>query len=327
MGGGSYDRDVGSGSSSGSFYDGGTSSSSAKAAFSNDMDESLSPHDRKIISLTKSPVVVSLDVTGSNIEFARIVYDKSPMLYGQIEQQGYLKDFDICFTATGDAYSDDAPLQVCDFKKGKSLDDELEKLYLEGNGGGQQKETYEIAAYFFGKKCEMPNAEMPFFFYIADEAPYAKINHEVLNDLLGTKLKEDISAKKAFSDLYKKFNGNVFILQNPYNGAQHGTGYTAAIKSQWIDCIGKENAEKIIPIKEEKSIVDLMLGTIAMVSRTRSLDSYTTDLVARKQSKARIANVKSSLSNLEQSLVPYAGGVNLPVKKGGTTRSSGGKRI
>ncbi|PIN70622.1 hypothetical protein COV93_00760, partial [Candidatus Woesearchaeota archaeon CG11_big_fil_rev_8_21_14_0_20_43_8] len=119
MGGGSYSRDVGSSSSSGSFYSGGTSSSSSKRDLSsNSLHKDLDPKNKSVISTRDSPIVIALDVTGSNKEFARIVYDKAPMLHGQIEQQGYLKNFDICFTAVGDAYSDRAPLQVADFDYG-----------------------------------------------------------------------------------------------------------------------------------------------------------------------------------------------------------------
>ncbi len=331
MGGSSYDRDVGRGSSSGSFYSGGTSSAGSKKALGRtNQDSSTSAYERTVRSEKESPIVVALDVTGSNIEFARIVYDKAPMLFGQIEQQGYLKDFDICFTGIGDAYSDRAPLQVADFNWGKALDGELKKLFLEGNGGGQRKETYELAAYFFANNCEMPNAKLPFFLFIGDEAPYPRLRRDIAQEQLGVSLGEDIDTKKVFADLYKKFNGNVFFLHNPYCGSQqssHSSGDTSEIKQEWAEYLGRGNAEKIIPIHEEKSVVDVILGTIAMVTRTRDLGSYSTDLVARGQTDTRVANVRSSLSGLEGALVPYAGGVNLPVKKGGTARKSGGRKL
>ena len=329
MGGPSYDRDVGRSSSSGSFGSGGTSSSRAKSDLGRSYtDSSTSARDRIITSEKESPIVIALDVTGSNREFSRIVYDKSPMLFGQIEQKAYLKDFDICFTAVGDAYCDYAPLQVTDFNSGKALDDELKKLYLESGGGGGISETYELAAYFFANKCEMPKAKLPFLFFIGDESPYDKVGVDIVQKEMNISLGQDLDSKQVFSDLYKKFNDNVFYLQNPYCGGDaHGKGTTKRVKERWVNILGRENAEKIIPIHEEKSIVDVILGTIAMVSRSRNLGSYSTDLVARGQTDTRVANVKSSLSNLEGALVPYAGGVDLPINKGGTARKSGGKKL
>ena len=102
MGGSSYDRDVYSDSSSsswGSSSSFGASSYSASRFTSSSLDSLLKPNGKILESKTKSPIIVVLDVTGSNIDFARVVYDKLPMFYGQIEQKGYLKDFDISFCA------------------------------------------------------------------------------------------------------------------------------------------------------------------------------------------------------------------------------------
>lgn len=309
MGGGSYDRDVGSSSSSGSFSSGGTSSVAARAAMRRDSQhKDTQVLNRRIVSDTESPVVINLDVTGSNIEFAKIVYDKSPMLYGQIEQQGYLKDFDICFSATGDANSDSCPIQVCDFKKGIDLDTELKKIYLEGRGGGQRCETYELSAYYFAHKCDMPKANMPFFFFIADESPYESIDNEFIKDYIGEYIEEDIDSKKAFQDLFKNFHENVFILQNNYNSSDSDT---REIRKIWKNLIGKTHENHIIHIEDEKSIVDLILGTIAMVSGSRSLATYKADMVSRGQTDTRIATVESSLGDISKALVPRVN-IDLP---------------
>ena len=41
------------------------------------------------------------------------------------------------------------PLQMGQFESGLEMDDDLGKIYLEGGGGGQVYETYELAVYFF----------------------------------------------------------------------------------------------------------------------------------------------------------------------------------
>ena len=122
MGGSSYDRDVYSSFSSSSWnssyagnsYGGNSGSSassqSASVLSSTSLDNSMLPNGKILESKTKTPIIIALDVTGSNINFARIVYDKMPMFFGQIEQKGYLKDFDIAICAVGDAYTDDYPI-------------------------------------------------------------------------------------------------------------------------------------------------------------------------------------------------------------------------
>lgn len=327
MGGNNYDRDVGKSSSSGHFSIGGSSSSKSKKDLGRvGLHPDLNPFGKIITSLKECPVVIVLDVTGSNIEFARIFYDKAPMLHGQIEQQGYLKDFDICFIATGDANGDYAPLQVCNFEYGIALDNQLKKLFLEGGGGGQEMETYELATYYLLKSCNMPNAKMPLCFIIGDEAPYPYLHPEIVESILGENISEPISNRSIFSDLFKKFYGNAFFIQNPYCGTESGyTTQTKSIKEKWIEAFGALNSEKIIPVYEEKSIIDIILGKIAMVARARDMNSYLDDMKGRGQSTKRIENVQKSLKD-STSIVPYADGVNLP-DVFGKDRKSGGRRF
>ena len=61
------------------------------------------------------------------------------MFYGQIEQQGYLDDFDICFCAVGDCIHDNYPIQITDFEKGldkiRELRSMMPELDIEIDGG------------------------------------------------------------------------------------------------------------------------------------------------------------------------------------------------
>ena len=100
------------------------------------------------------------------------------MFYGQIEEKGYLKDFDISFIAIGDAYVDDYPLQVTDFAKGIEIDSWLEKLVLEGGGGYGLAESYELAAQYLIKNAEFNKDAEPILFFIGDEHPYDKVSKE-----------------------------------------------------------------------------------------------------------------------------------------------------
>lgn len=312
MGGNLYDRDVYSssssswGSSSSSF---GASSYSASKLTSSTLDTSMKPNGKILKSKTKTPIIIVLDVTGSNIDFARVVYDKMPMFYGQIEQKGYLKDFDICFCAVGDAYTDDYPLQIGDFAKGIELDSWLEKIVLEGCGGGQMKESYELAAYYLYKNTEFEAGSEPIILFIGDEQPYPTVN-TFQADEFGIECDEP--GIEPFKLLRKKVNDNVFMLLNKYCSRY----FKDEITSCWEKLLAPEH---VIKIGEEKAIVDLMLGIISMVSSSRTLDTYKIDMKDRGQTQARIEGVSKSLENLSTALVP--------VKVTGTiTTSSTNKR-
>lgn len=297
MGGSSYDRDVYSDSSSsswGSSSSFGASSYSASRFTSSSLDSALKPNGKILESKTKSPIIVVLDVTGSNIDFARVVYDKLPMFYGQIEQKGYLKDFDISFCAVGDAYTDDYPLQICDFAKGIELDSWLEKIVLESGGGGQGMESYELAAYYLYKNTKFVAGSEPIIFFIGDEKPYSTVNQSQAEQFDIECLESGI---KPFDLLSKKVNDNVFMLLNKY-ASRYFENDTVAC---WEKLLAPEH---VIKIGEEKAIVDLMLGIISMVSSTRTLETYKIDMLDRGQTQARIEGVSKSLKGLSTALVP-----------------------
>lgn len=284
MGSYSYDRDVYSGSSYSSW---GTSTVSDEKLSSTKLDKSMNPKGRKIKSTTKNPIIIALDVTGSNIDFAKLVYDKFPMFYGELEKKGYLEDFDISMCAIGDAYCDDYPIQVGDFAKGLEIDSIIEKMVLEGGGGGQVTESYELMAHYLLHNTEFESNAKPLLFFIADEMPYDKVNKLQASEI-GVPIEKEYNP---FPELNKKFGDNVYCMLNKYNGI-----FRNEITDAWKK---RMPTQHVIRIPEEKAIVDLILGVIAV--QKKELDVYALDMKTRGQTKARITGVTSALQELSDS--------------------------
>src|SRR5215208_1491505 len=153
MGGGYYDRDVGmTETAEPSSY----TVVAQKAMSQKGPHADLVPKGRFLTCAHRNPIVVAMDVTRSRGNDSKIVYDKMPMLYGQLMMQGYLEDPAVSFAAIGDAHSGDRmPLQVCDFASGTELDAWLTKIWLEEGGGGTGRESYELAAFFYARRTEL----------------------------------------------------------------------------------------------------------------------------------------------------------------------------
>ena len=315
MGGSSYDRDVFSSSSSASW---GSSSTSASKLSSSSLDSLMNPKGKILKSGAKTPIIIMLDVTGSNINFARLVYDKLPMFYGQIEQKGYAEDFEIAVCAVGDAYTDKYPLQISEFSKGIELDSWMEKLVLEGGGGGQKSESYELAAHYLTEMTEFNADANPIVFFIGDEFPYPTVNKGQAEHF-DIPLAEPIDP---FPALRKKFGDNVFIFLNKYSGRDFDSEITQAWESRLAP-------EHTIKVNEEKAIVDLMLGVLAAIAKV-SLKTYTIHMLERGQDTARIETVSDSLKNLSTALIPIEQfKTNLPTANAtsSTSDSTSGKRF
>lgn len=321
MGGFSYDRDVYSSSSSSSWGSSssdsfGASSYSKSRLSSSSLDDSMLPNGKILESKTKNPIIIVLDVTGSNIDFARVVYDKLPMFYGQIEQKGYLKDFDIAICAVGDAYHDNYPLQIGSFAKGVELDSWLEKLVLEGNGGSFGEESYELAAYYLLQNTKFAKGSEPIIFFIGDEIPYSEVSKSQAIDF-------DIEYTQPiepFAALREKVHDNVFMLLNKACGREFRDNITEC----WEKLLAPQH---VVKINEEKAIVDLMLGIISMLSSSRTLETYKIDMKGRGQTTARIEGVSKSLESLSTALVPVKINGTITTTGSGKKSTQKGKRL
>jgi hypothetical protein len=298
MGGGGsyYDRDVQDG------YDRGGAGYSPQAAEKmgrRAADPGLLPKDRAVTCTAKCPVVYAFDVTGSMGNLPRIIYDKMPMIAGQITECGYLRDAQMSLAAIGDILSDQAPIQVAEFSLIRKLDDWLQRVWLEGNGGGQAQESYEYTAYYYARMCTLKDAEVPFFIITGDEGFRETLYGSDLTRHFGGK-HENTEAADVFEELKQKFKRNVFLIRRRYSGEENDK-----IQAQWEKALGKEY---VVPLGSDQAIADVTLGLFALMSGARTLDEYLDDLKTKRdvaQSDERIAEVRQSL-RLVATLKPAA---------------------
>lgn len=278
----------------GSSYNVGVGRASRGRSYSNDADETYSKTkkahvdvlptgDRRVWTDAKNPIVIALDVTGSMGDSAKIMFDKIPMFWGQIEQKAYLADPAISFAAIGDVYCDEVPLQVTQFEKAKAIHPWLKKIWLEGGGGGQTMESYDLAALFFLEKCSVPGMEHGFFFYIGDEGYYPELDG-----------KDTIPI---FRELMSRFD--TFFIHWPYGQSPHDD---ERIVKDWKRVMG----ERFVILKDPKAIVDVMLGLIAMRMKVRDLAGYKADLEEKGQDEDRVNTVAEVISDFEDSNLPVA---------------------
>jgi len=243
-------------------------------------------------------VFVLIDGTGSMGDDAFIIRDKIVLLEGQLRIQGYLKDPLVVVGIVGDANSDRYPIQISKPERGDALIAEIGKLYVEHGGGGQSMESYELMAYYLLKHVKLDNPKSkPFLFWLGDEGVYPEISVEHIKDHINETVEKDIDTKETFTKLCKKYN--VFRLHREYNDKSENK----VIMKQWKDLIGSEKVQQLIKPKE---VIDVILGVVATVTKSRSIDQYLDDMRQRGQTPERIEDVEKMLIGFEKGLVPIA---------------------
>jgi len=157
---------------------------------------------------TSVAVAVLFDVTGSMTSVPKAFVKKLGDLMQQITTTA-LPHPHVLFGAVGDAYTDTTPLQVGQFEGGNAMDESLSQLYLEGKGGGNRHESYELAMYFMARKsimdCLNKRKKKGYLFLLGDETPYGKVDARVVKEVIGDDIPADISLASILKELQEKF--------------------------------------------------------------------------------------------------------------------------
>ena len=140
---------------------------------------------------TSLAISVLFDVTGSMGGVPRVLQTKLADLHGLLLRKRYVDHPQIMFGAIGDAYSDRVPLQIGQFESDNRMDAQLGGIVLEGGGGGQMRESYELAMYFMAHHtsldCHEKRGKRGYLFLIGDEMPYPSVNPQQVSRVLGSR--------------------------------------------------------------------------------------------------------------------------------------------
>ena len=206
----------------------------------------LNPRGSLRECVQKTPIVVAFDVTRSRGEDAKIVYEKMPMLMGQVNMRGYVPEPAISFAAIGDATVDQAPLQVGQFECDNRLDKVLENIWLEEGGGGTGQETYELAAYYYARKSKLHSlaeGKKGYLFFIGDEGFYPKVAREQVERVIGDTLRADLDSREVFRELQERFD--VFLVYPRATWEERRADIDAEIQRRVVEAGGMHHGVDI----------------------------------------------------------------------------------
>ena len=144
-----------------------------------------------------TPIIICVDETGSMGHLATTIIKQGigVIVEGIIDRKP-ITDPHILLAAVGDAYCDTAPIQTTQFEADIVILQQIEKFYLEGNGGGNGGESYPLIWWFALNKthCDAINIrnKKGYIFTIGDESFHPVLTKEHLNNFLDGHAEADI---------------------------------------------------------------------------------------------------------------------------------------
>jgi hypothetical protein len=262
----------------------------------------MNPHGVRARESRDSPthpssigIVFALDVTGSMGAIPEMLAKKElPTFMSTVMGLG-IADPQILFMAVGDAYSDNAPLQVGQFESAaREMDQWLTWSFLEGGGGGTGHESYELALYFAARHTEMDcwvkRKKRGYLFLTGDELPYALVSKEQVKQLIGDSDTDDIQVEKIVGAAQTTFEP-FFLIPDLERRAR--------CERVWRDLLG----DHVICMESPEDTCRVAAGIVALGERAvADLDALAKQLLAGGAPNERVGAIVRALTPFAASL-------------------------
>lgn len=200
-----------------------------------------------------TPVILAVDCTGSmGILATQIIKEGLGIIMENIISKKPVTDPHLLLAAIGDCFCDRAPIQATQFEADMKLVQQIEKIFIEGGGGGNGGESY-LSVWWLASnkmKCDAfdKRGRKGYLFTIGDEACHTTLAGSHIKQFLGV-ASEDMSADDLLQTCQQ--NWNVFHLITPTGATEDQNAIT-----KWRELLG----ERAIVIDDWKKMAEVVVS-------------------------------------------------------------------
>jgi hypothetical protein len=214
-------------------------------------------------------VLVCFDVTGSNIDRAVDVQKKLPTLMELLGK--YVSDPQVAVAANDDCkVVGSNAIQISDFESDIRVDEHIRNIWLVGNGGGNNGESYDLLLYAAARKMVLDSVEKRgkkgYMFLYADELVFPNVLKDEVSTVFGDKLESDVPTVEIIEEAQRNFH--IFVIW-PRGGEDRA-------HEQYKKLFGEEN---VLVSQHPNLLCELIASTVALYEN-KPADVVVHDLIA-----------------------------------------------
>jgi len=203
-------------------------------------------------------IILGLDVTGSMGDIAhQIAKDGLGKIIEGILEQKPVSDPHILFSAIGDVVYDSVPLQASQFEADHRIIEQLNQIYVEGGGGGNSTESYDLPWYFAANMtsidCFEKRKKKGYLFTFGDELPPNGVNNKQLTAVFGKGNQKGFTADEALKAASKKYHVFHIIIEQGWYASTHHN-----VTSRWKQLMGN----RALPLDDHHHLPELVLAAM-----------------------------------------------------------------
>ena len=160
--------------------------------------------------------------------------------------------------AIGDVFCDDAPLQVTQFEPDITIAKQLEQMYIEKGGGGNQSESYTLPWYFAAFHTASDHHEQRnekgYLFTIGDEEVPPALTKAQIERFIGATQQQDFTAEELYALVSEKYHTFHIIVEQ----GNHMRYRPSQVRQGWKALIG----DHAIPLSDYKKLSEVVVSVI-----------------------------------------------------------------
>lgn len=202
------------------------------------------------------PVILALDVTGSMGSTAMIVASELNTVMTNLFSS--VKNVEFLVMGIGDLAYDTSPIQASQFESDIRIAEQLDKIYFEGGGGGNNFESYTAAWYFAARHTDLDcwkRGKKGILITMGDEFLNPYLPAKPLAEVTGDGVQEDISTASLYVEARKKYDiYHIHVDHRPWGGEELKKSFTSILEDQHFISVGVDKvADTIVDIVTKSS--------------------------------------------------------------------------
>lgn len=218
-------------------------------------------------------LIVGLDVTGSmDRVLDAMARTGLGTLVGAIYERQPITDPHIMIMGIGDFEHDNSPLQVTQFEaENAPLISQMEKVYLERGGGGNNYESYAAAWLFAATRtvtdCFEKRGKRGYLFTVGDEEPTPRLISAQIKRVMGGDQIGDVDGEHLLAMAQATYNVFHVIVEE----GSYASSRPDRVRSAWVKALG----QNVIPLSDHTRLGE------AVVSAIQVAEGHDRDVVAK----------------------------------------------
>ncbi len=210
---------------------------------------------------SSTPVALALDVTGSMGKIPHeLVSNGLNTTVTEILNRKPVSDPQIMIMAIGDAKTDRCPLQVSQYESDIRIAEQLKDLYLEGGGGGNKGESYNLAWYFLARKADIDSfikrGVKGVLFTVGDENIHPSLKASEIERVFGDTVGEDIPTRELLRMVEERFDVYHLMIKEGGMDNTHDRG------ERWKELLG----ERVIPVTDYTKLPEIIVSVLEVIA-------------------------------------------------------------